>query len=115
MKRYIKSTEYTPLDFDNKLDVMKWLDTAEARIRDFCKTSSTDTYYYEVDDVSWGHSSFQIPVFKGSKSNPRDYHQVYVFKFYCDEDDGPVIEQLNNALDEWIYDIEYMRNEVDYL
>lgn len=115
MKRYIKSTEYTPLDFDNKMDVMKWMDIAEARIRQFCKTLSTKDYYYEVDDVSWGSSSFQIPVFKGSKSDPKDYHQAYVFKFYYDEDDGSAIKQLNHALDEWIDDIEYYRNEANYL
>lgn len=101
--------DYTPMDFDNKMDVMKWLDDAEKVIRKLCKEISNDKCFYEVDDVRWGTDCFEIPIFKGywnedPLSGPGRYEQYDLFRFCYDRDDTferSAEEQLKDALDEF--------------
>ncbi len=103
MKRYIRSS-YT-MSHENKLDVMKWLDTAATKINKFCKEHSNDIHYYEVDDVSWGTDCINIPVWEGSMDKPDDYRMIREFRFCYDRDDvfeRSAEEQLKDAVDEFL-------------
>lgn len=113
MKRYIKSN-YT-MDFDNKFEVMTWLDYAEKKIVNFCKVYSGNKYYYEVDDVAWGTNSFAIPVWRGDNEEdlrrmskgkfPRPVN-IDTFKFrYDPEDDRSAIDQVDDAVSEFLRDL----------
>lgn len=116
MKRYIQAhhivnddVDYT-MEFENKIDVMRWLDIAEPKIRKYLKSLQTDTTYYEVDDVSWGKDCFQIPIFQGDFRKPDKYFEVDKFKFCYDPDDvydRTAIEQLNDKLDEFLDEFSY--------
>lgn len=97
------TTGYTPMTYENKIDVMKWLDTAESRIRKYLKTLTTDTTFYEVDDVSWGTDCFRIPIFKGDFRKPGRTIEIDAFKFCYDPDD--VFERdAEQQLDEKLYE-----------
>lgn len=116
MKRYIRSAQYT-MDHDNKMDVMKWLDTAEHLIHKFCKDHSNDEFYYEIDDVSWGTDCFSIPVFKGDRSNPKNYKKVMEFRFTYDPDDvfeRSAEDQVEEETRDFIYDLSYYIGDEDY-
>ena len=98
----IVNAAYT-MTYENKVDVMKWLDTAESQIRKYLKTLKTDTTYYEVDDVSWGTDCFRIPIFKGDSRKPGRTIEVDAFKFCYDPDD--VFERsAEQQLDEKLYE-----------
>ena len=119
MKRYIKSQDIininddgddVTMNFDNKIDVMKWLDIAEPRIRKFLNTLKTNTTFYEVDDIAWGKDCFQIPIFKCDYRTPGKMLEFDKFKFCYDPDDvfdRTALEQLNDKLDEFIDDFSY--------
>lgn len=104
------TSSYEPMDFDNKMDVMKWLDDAEKVIRKLCKEISNDKYFFEIDDVRWGTDCFEIPIFKGywnddPLSGPGRYEQYDLFRFCYDRDDTferSAEEQLKDELDEFL-------------
>lgn len=105
----IVNAAYT-MTYENKVDVMKWLDTAESRIRKYLKTLETDTTYYEVDDVSWGTDCFRIPIFKGDFRKPGRTTEVDAFKFCYDPDDvfeRSAEQQLAEKLYEFIDDFSF--------
>ena len=105
----IVNAAYT-MTYENKVDVMKWLDTAESRISKYLKTLQTDTTYYEVDDVSWGTDCFRIPIFKGDFRKPGRTTEVDAFKFCYDPDDvfeRSAEQQLDEKLYEFIDDFSF--------
>lgn len=105
----IVNAAYT-MTYENKVDVMKWLDTAESRIRKYLKTLETDTTYYEVDDVSWGTDCFRIPIFKGDFRKSGRTTEVDAFKFCYDPDDvfeRSAEQQLDEKLYEFIDDFSF--------
>lgn len=116
MKRYIRSTQYT-MDYDDKLQVMKWLDSAESKIWKFCRDHSDGDVFYEIDDVSWGTDCFNIPVFKGDRISPNNYRKVSEFRFCYDPDDvfeRSVESQVEQETNDFIYDLAYMIGDEDY-
>lgn len=123
MKRYIKTDTNTSIDiiniddgedytmsFDDKMNVMQWLDVAESKIRNYLKSRRTDSTYYEVDDVSWGTDCFEIPIFKGDTQKPGKTYEIDKFRFCYDLDDvfeRTALEQLHDAVDEFIDNLSY--------
>ena len=105
------------MDFDNKFEVMKWLDYAEKKIVNFCKAYSDNKYYYEVDDVTWGTNSFAIPVWRGDKEEdlrlmsrgrlPKPINiDTFTFR-YDPDDDRSAIDQVDDAVAEFLRDLRY--------
>ena len=109
MKRFVYST--VTMSHSDKFKVMEWLDLAERAINKFCKAKSNDQYFYEIDDVSWGSDCISVPVWKGSRTNRKDYKLVQKFTFGYDADDvfgRSEEEQLADKLDEFIDSLNYL-------
>lgn len=90
--------EETPLNEDYD-DILTYVDYACDKIK---KELPNNLY---IDDIKWGETRMEIPIFRHDFKNPFNDKEVYVFdfKFYADEDlYGSKQEQIDEAIADFI-------------